>query len=252
MHAGKDNTETMEPQTRKGLYIALAVFGAASVFALGVSIIPHAPYLLALLVLCWWSFVLVGRVNRDAPRFFGFVSRVTLNRPKPFLLATGFLIFVFVLALGIRASFSASDTDRAMAQLQAKEKQVAAMLEKAEQARLAQLRELRRKQGIEPRRPVTKPPDMPDAGPVVSRGDSGASYEGLYNNLGEYKFGDCSPFEIRVANAVYRELYKNPSESQDLAMRRIANRTGLDEEVAAGIYAKAMAVCKWKAPQIVF
>ena len=83
-----------------------------------------------------------------------------------------------------------------------------------------------------------------------SRGTDAKSYEGLYDDSGNFKFSDCSAFELRVADTVYREIYKNPNEPEKRAMRRVSRKIGLKPDVAAEIYGKAMSKCGWVAPSL--
>ena len=45
---------------------------------------------------------------------------------------------------------------------------------------------------------------------VARRGSDGKSYEGVYARDGNWKFPDCSEFEVKVATVVQDELFKNP------------------------------------------
>jgi hypothetical protein len=80
------------------------------------------------------------------------------------------------------------------------------------------------------------------------RGHDVKTYEGLYNAAGNYKFEDCSEFEITIADLVHEETFRKPDSSEADIRRRVSKRTGLAAKIALGIYSKAMNQCGWIAP----
>lgn len=75
------------------------------------------------------------------------------------------------------------------------------------------------------------------------RGDSPKTYEGVFDKAGNFLFEDCSQYEIEVAAGVKEELFRNPDEDEDKAMKRAAKRAGLPVKLAGDIYAKAAMQC---------
>ena len=83
------------------------------------------------------------------------------------------------------------------------------------------------------------------AGHRPSRGWNAATYEGLYDVQGGLRFPDCSPFGLRVAAIVHREIHKNAKEPEKRALHRAAREVGLSAKVTQGIYGKATLKCDW-------
>jgi hypothetical protein len=75
------------------------------------------------------------------------------------------------------------------------------------------------------------------------RGDSAKTYEGTYNKAGEYTHQDCSEFEIRVARVFYRELMRDESVDENVALRRAAKKVDLKPKTLNEIYQKVSAQC---------
>jgi hypothetical protein len=80
---------------------------------------------------------------------------------------------------------------------------------------------------------------------VATRGSDGKSYEGVYARDGNWRFPDCSEFEIKVANIVQDELFRNLDEDEDRALKRASKKAGLTRKVASEIYAKITAQCPY-------
>ena len=80
---------------------------------------------------------------------------------------------------------------------------------------------------------------------VARRGSDGKSYEGVYARDGNWKFPDCSEFEVKVATVVQDELFKNPDEDEERALKRAAKKVGLTRKVASDVYAKTTSQCPY-------
>jgi hypothetical protein len=80
---------------------------------------------------------------------------------------------------------------------------------------------------------------------AAKRGSDAKSYEGVYDRDGNLKFPDCSEFEIKVANVVQDELFKNLDEDEERALKRAAKKIGLARKVAWDIYGKTTSQCPY-------
>jgi hypothetical protein len=80
---------------------------------------------------------------------------------------------------------------------------------------------------------------------LARRGSDRKSYEGVFDRNGNWKFQDCSEFEVKVANIVQDELFKNPDEDEERALKRAAQMVGLTKKVASDIYAKTTSQCPY-------
>jgi hypothetical protein len=70
----------------------------------------------------------------------------------------------------------------------------------------------------------------------VRRGTNAATYEGVYNAAGAYKFEDCSRFEVAVASAFNDQLFhKDPEGDEDKIKRRMARKFKLNPDVVMAI-----------------
>jgi len=98
-------------------------------------------------------------------------------------------------------------------------------------------------QTVEPSAPSEIPPK------ASPRGTDATTYEGLYDQAGNYKFRYCSPFELKIAEIVDKEIFRNQSEPEEKAMKRVKDQTGLDSATATGIYQKALSHCDWKSDE---
>jgi hypothetical protein len=79
-----------------------------------------------------------------------------------------------------------------------------------------------------------------------NRGTDAKTYEGLYDSAGNWKFQDCSIFELKVIDIVNEELFKNENEKEDRALARAAKRVGLSKKLAEAIHTKSLSPqCGW-------
>jgi len=80
---------------------------------------------------------------------------------------------------------------------------------------------------------------------VARRGSDGMSYEGVHARDSNWKFPDCSEFEVKVADVVQDEIFKNSDEDEGRALKRAAKKVGLTRKVASDIYAKTTSQCPY-------
>jgi hypothetical protein len=81
------------------------------------------------------------------------------------------------------------------------------------------------------------------AAATPTRGDSAATYEGVWAKDGNFLFEDCSQFEIRVAKAYMDEVFRLHGEPEARITLRAAQKVGLPKKLASDIYTKATARC---------
>lgn len=78
------------------------------------------------------------------------------------------------------------------------------------------------------------------------RGNTPKTYEGVYGPDGNYRYPDCSEFEIRIGRIYNAALWQDPDSSEEAAERR-ANRAvkkaGLNPKVGEAIYMKTISKC---------
>ena len=209
-----------------------------------------AGVMILLLLVGLASSVIVGRISSTAPTWIRSLSNRLLRRPVwlgAAVLAAAFLC----LSAMTPATPGGPGGPSAIRSARAADWRKPSVEPSAETSvetspAQTQTRSAERGLALTPEKSAAKASVRAVAGHRPSRGWNAATYEGLYDVQGGYRFPDCSPFELRVATIVHREIHKNAKEPEKRALRRAAREVGLSAEVTQGIYGKATLKCDWR------